>query len=143
MRSRRRFLCRCAFFAVVSLAYAAVFVFLARSGLYRIENAHNDRLFSADDVYYVNNFFSTEMEACCWMAAALIVMLSAAIPFIISMKTAPFASSVFFIGSFSKMITPLRKVSAPPAAPAHTMSGRERFGAFPWVKEDFCHDDRS
>lgn len=62
MRSRRRFLCRCAFFAVVSLAYAAVFVFLARSGLYRIENAHNDRLFSADDVYYVNNFFSTEMD---------------------------------------------------------------------------------
>ncbi len=62
MRSRRQFICRCVFFAIVSLIYAAVFVLLVRSGLYQIENAHNDRLFSADDVYYVNKFFSAEMD---------------------------------------------------------------------------------
>lgn len=63
MRSQRQILSRWIFFAGVSLLYAAVFALLAAKGLYRIENAHNDRLFSADDIYYVKNFFSAEMDA--------------------------------------------------------------------------------
>ncbi len=59
--TRDRFL-RIGFFALVSLGYAALFCLLSRAGLYRIEAAHNDRLFSADDVYYVNHYFSTHMD---------------------------------------------------------------------------------
>lgn len=60
-RTRDRLL-RIGFFALVSLSYAAIFCLLSHAGLYRIEAAHNDRLFSADDVYYVNHFFSTRMD---------------------------------------------------------------------------------
>lgn len=63
MKQRRTLYARCGFFAAVSVLYLLIFVFLTQSGLYRIENAHNDRLFSADDIYYVNSFFSVTPDA--------------------------------------------------------------------------------
>ncbi|MCD8357043.1 MAG: hypothetical protein LUE11_10815 [Clostridia bacterium] len=49
-------------FAGLSYLYAAVFVMFCRTPLYLLENAYNDRLFPADDVYYVQSFFSETMD---------------------------------------------------------------------------------
>lgn len=62
MKQRRAYFARCGFFAAVSVLYLLIFIFLTQNGLYRIENAHNDRLFSADDIYYVNRFFSVTRD---------------------------------------------------------------------------------
>ena len=62
MRHHRAIYARCGFFAAVSVLYLVLFILLTRTGLYQVENAHNDRLFSADDIYYVNSFFSVERD---------------------------------------------------------------------------------
>ena len=62
MKHHRAIYARCGFFAAVSVLYLVLFILLTRTGLYQVENAHNDRLFSADDIYYVNSFFSVERD---------------------------------------------------------------------------------
>lgn len=42
--------------------YLALFALLCQTPLYSLEGAHNDRLFSADDLYYVTSIFSVEMD---------------------------------------------------------------------------------
>ena len=49
-------------FAFLCALYILLFVLLCQTPLYSIEGAHNDRLFSADDIYYTNYFFSTTMD---------------------------------------------------------------------------------
>lgn len=53
------------FFGALALIYIAVFLLLCRTPLYDFNSsrgAHNDFLFSTDDVYYVSCFFSTTMD---------------------------------------------------------------------------------
>ena len=49
------------FFLGLAALYAGVFFFLRTTTLFDT-GGHNDRLFSADDLYYVTKFFSTEMD---------------------------------------------------------------------------------
>lgn len=53
------------FFGILILVYGAVFLLLCGTSLYDFTSgrgAHNDFLFSTDDVYYVSSFFSTTMD---------------------------------------------------------------------------------
>lgn len=53
------------FFGALALVYVSVFLLLCRTPLYDFTSArgaHNDFLFSSDDVYYVSSFFSTTMD---------------------------------------------------------------------------------
>ena len=50
------------FLALAALIYIAVLAYLSGTGLYEIQGAHNDRFFSADDVYFVEHFFSTTLD---------------------------------------------------------------------------------
>lgn len=58
MRDRRRLI----FFAALAAVYAGAFLLVWRTGFYDLAGAHNDRVFSADDVYFVTNFFSRTMD---------------------------------------------------------------------------------
>ena len=49
------------FFLSLAALYAVIFAFLRTTTLFDT-SGHNDRLFSADDLYYVTNFFSVEMD---------------------------------------------------------------------------------
>ena len=49
------------FFLGLAALYAGIFFFLRTTTLFDT-GGHNDRLFSADDLYYVTKFFSTEMD---------------------------------------------------------------------------------
>ena len=51
-----------AFFVLLVIFFVLIFSFLCRTPIYQIENGHNDRLFSADDIYYVENFYSVDMD---------------------------------------------------------------------------------
>lgn len=53
---------RAALLLCVALLYLALFAFLRTTTLYDVEGGHNDRLFSADDLYYVTEFFSAEPD---------------------------------------------------------------------------------
>lgn len=53
---------RFAFFAALALLYGGLFLLVCSTGFYDVTNAHNDRVFSADDVYYVTHFFSQELD---------------------------------------------------------------------------------
>lgn len=53
------------FFGILILVYGAVFLLLCGTPLYDFASsrgAHNDFLFSTDDVYYVSSFFSATMD---------------------------------------------------------------------------------
>ena len=53
------------FFGALALVYVSIFLLLCRTPLYDFTStrgAHNDFLFSSDDVYYVSSFFSTTMD---------------------------------------------------------------------------------
>lgn len=50
-------------FVVCIAVYGAFFITLHSNGIYEItENTHNDRFFSMDDSYYVNQFYSAELD---------------------------------------------------------------------------------
>ena len=53
---------RAAFFAGLAVLYTGLFLLVCSSGCYDITGAHNDRVFSADDVYYVTHFFSSTLD---------------------------------------------------------------------------------
>ena len=53
---------RIAVFAVLAALYIAAFAAVSRTPFYDVTGAHNDRLFSSDDVYYVTEFFSDTMD---------------------------------------------------------------------------------
>lgn len=50
------------FFACLAVLYGIIFLILCRTPFYDVTFAHNDRLFSADDVYYSTKFFSSVMD---------------------------------------------------------------------------------
>lgn len=51
------------FFAVLTIVYLGVFLCLSLfTGLYDITDAHNDRFFSSDDVYFATSFFNVDPE---------------------------------------------------------------------------------
>ncbi len=60
--TRRALGARIGFFAGLAVIYAVIFLLLWDTPFYDVGNAHNDRLFSADDVYYSTGFFSTQMD---------------------------------------------------------------------------------
>lgn len=53
---------RLLFFFVLLLIYLGIFSFLCSTPYYDVTGTHNDRLFSADDTYYVTEFFSAEPD---------------------------------------------------------------------------------
>ena len=53
---------RAAFFLCLAAVYVAIFAFLCHTPFYDVTGAHNDRLFSADDVYCVTEFYSAQMD---------------------------------------------------------------------------------
>jgi len=53
---------RIVFFTALAAVYGALFLLICRTGFYDVTSAHNDRLFSADDVYFVTHFFSPELD---------------------------------------------------------------------------------
>lgn len=50
------------FFATLLILYSSIYAGLIKTPIYQIANAHDDRLFSADDIYYVKNFYNVTME---------------------------------------------------------------------------------
>lgn len=62
MDKQRAFIRRLIFFLGVAMLYVGIFSFLCRTPFYQVEGQHNDRLFSADDVYCVTEFYSAEMD---------------------------------------------------------------------------------
>lgn len=61
-RGRRDLLVRMLFFLALAAAYGAVFSVLRDAPFFDVSQAHNDRLFSADDVYCAQSFYSAEMD---------------------------------------------------------------------------------
>lgn len=59
---QRRDRSQAALLICLALLYLSIFAFLRTTTLYDVEGGHNDRLFSADDLYYVTEFFSAEMD---------------------------------------------------------------------------------
>lgn len=53
---------RLAFFLCLAAVYGAIFAFLCHTPFYDVTGAHNDRLFSADDVYCATEFYSAQMD---------------------------------------------------------------------------------
>lgn len=53
---------RLAFFLCLAALYGAIFAFLCHTPFYDVTGAHNDRLFSADDVYCATEFYSAQMD---------------------------------------------------------------------------------
>lgn len=62
MRLGRQDAWRAGFFAALAVFYGILFLLVCRTGFYDIAGAHNDRVFSADDVYFVTSFFSQTMD---------------------------------------------------------------------------------
>ncbi len=62
MPNRRQVLWRVGFFAALAALYGVLFLLVCRTGFYDVTGAHNDRVFSADDVYFVTSFFSQTMD---------------------------------------------------------------------------------
>jgi len=52
-----------AFFFILLVIYSILFIGLCKTPLYEITTAHNDRLFSADDIHYVKQFYSVNLES--------------------------------------------------------------------------------
>lgn len=50
------------FFAGLAAVYILLFFLLRRTPFFDVTDQHNDRLFSADDVYYATEFFSAELD---------------------------------------------------------------------------------
>ena len=59
--TRRNDRARWLFFLGLAALYAGIFLLLRTTTLFDT-GGHNDRLFSADDLYYVTKFFSVEMD---------------------------------------------------------------------------------
>ena len=53
---------RILFFAALALLWGGLFLVVCRTGFYDVAGAHNDRVFSADDVYFVTSFFSPTLD---------------------------------------------------------------------------------
>ena len=53
---------RLLFFAGLAVLYGVIFLALYRTPFFDVTAAHNDRLFSADDVYYSTEYFSADMD---------------------------------------------------------------------------------
>lgn len=53
---------RLIFFSALAVLYAGLFLVICRTGFYDVAGAHNDRVFSADDVYFVTSFFSSTLD---------------------------------------------------------------------------------
>ena len=49
-------------FGILAAAYVGIFVLLCQNGFFDVSGSHNDRFFSADEKYYVENFYSTVMD---------------------------------------------------------------------------------
>lgn len=62
MEERTLFRRRLLFFAGLAVLYGVIFLSLYRTPFFDVTAAHNDRLFSADDVYYSTSFFSAAMD---------------------------------------------------------------------------------
>ena len=60
---KRRVPWRILFFGGLAAVYVLLFLLVRRTGFYDLAGAHNDRVFSADDVYFVTGFFSQTMDA--------------------------------------------------------------------------------
>lgn len=63
MAKKRQARWRLGFFAALAVIYGAVFLLICRTGFYDLTAAHNDRVFSADDVYFVTGFFSSTLDS--------------------------------------------------------------------------------
>ncbi len=61
-KSRTLFYRRLAFFVCLTALYLVLFTLLSSTPFYDVTGAHNDRLFSADDVYCVTEFYSPQMD---------------------------------------------------------------------------------
>ncbi len=59
---KRRVPWRIIFFGGLAAVYVLLFLLVQRTGFYDLAGAHNDRVFSADDVYFVTGFFSQTMD---------------------------------------------------------------------------------
>ncbi len=53
---------RICFFVCLGILFSGVFLFLCTTELYNVSGGHNDRFFSADDLYYVEHFFGYDMD---------------------------------------------------------------------------------
>lgn len=62
INERKLFLHRLLFFAGLAAIYGLIFLYLCQTPFFDVTNAHNDRLFSADDVYYVKHFYASVMD---------------------------------------------------------------------------------
>lgn len=62
MQNQRWTAGRVLFFAALAALYTGLFLLVWRTGFYDVAGAHNDRVFSADDVYFVTHFFSAELD---------------------------------------------------------------------------------
>lgn len=62
MEERTLFRRRLLFFVGLAVLYGLIFLALCRTPFFDVTYAHNDRLFSADDVYYSTRFFSAVMD---------------------------------------------------------------------------------
>ena len=62
MEKRQGTAWRIGFFAALAVLYGGLFFLICRSGFYDVSQAHNDRVFSADDVYFVTHFFSSTLD---------------------------------------------------------------------------------
>ena len=62
MDKRGAFYRRLAFFLCLAAVYGAIFAWLCRTPFYDVAGEHNDRLFSADDVYCVTEFYAVPMD---------------------------------------------------------------------------------
>ena len=62
MDEKKFFSRRLLFFAGLAVLYGLIFLFLCQTPFFDVTAAHNDRLFSADDAYYVTHFYSSVMD---------------------------------------------------------------------------------
>ena len=62
MDERRQRIQRVVFFLCLAAVYAGIFFLLCRTPFYDVTGQHNDRLFSADDVYCATEFYSAQMD---------------------------------------------------------------------------------
>ena len=60
---RRTLAPRVVFFLLLAAVYGVVYYFLQGTSFFDVTLAHNDRLFSADDVYCALNFYAVPMDA--------------------------------------------------------------------------------
>ena len=63
MEEKSSFRARLIFFGSLAAIYIVIFFALWNTPFFDVTGAHNDRLFSADDVYYSTHFFSSVMDS--------------------------------------------------------------------------------